>query len=70
MAEPRHLYRADVAELLGIRPDSLQRLKLPAPDGVDVDRGHARPWWTAATIREWQARRPGRGRRWADSHAG
>lgn len=63
--EPRHLYRADVAALIGVKLNSLQRLRLPDPDGTDVEGGHARPWWLEATIREWQARRPGRGRRWA-----
>lgn len=28
-------------------------------DGMDHDRGHARPWWRPATIHAWE--RPGRG---------
>lgn len=57
----RKLYRDDLAELAGIRPDSLQRAKPPAPDGHDLDAGHARPWWRESTARAWLAARPGRG---------
>ncbi len=35
----------------------------PAPDGVDHDRGHARPWWRAETVDAWIASRPGQGTR-------
>jgi len=33
----------------------------PAPDGTDVERGHARPWWTPETVDAWLAARPGKG---------
>jgi hypothetical protein len=39
------------------------RLIGPAPDGVEIDRGHARPWWHRATVLQWKANRPGRGAR-------
>jgi hypothetical protein len=61
------LHRADVAALLGIKPDSLQRAKLPPPDGRVIDGSHARPWWYRSTIEAWQAHRPGRGRPWPSS---
>ena len=39
------LYRADVAEMLGVKINSLARLGLPERDGTDVERGKARPFW-------------------------
>lgn len=60
MAE-RKLYRADLAALLGIKVDSLNKLKLPERDGTDVERGKARPWWWLSTAQAWKANRPGRG---------
>ena len=35
----------------------------PPPDGVDIEAGHARPYWYPHTIDDWMARRPGRGAR-------
>lgn len=61
------LYRADVAAMAGILPTSLGRAKLPPPDGVDVESGHARPWWKPATAQEWLKARPGKGGRWPRS---
>lgn len=55
------LYRADVAEMAGISVRSLGRVKLPSPDGVDVEAGHARPWWFNKTIVDWYRARPGKG---------
>jgi len=57
----RKLHRADVAELLGINPDSLGRAKLPERDGTDVEGSHARPYWWSTTIDAWLAARPGKG---------
>jgi hypothetical protein len=34
----------------------------PAPDGVDIVSGHARPYWYVATLDEWAANRPGQGK--------
>lgn len=52
-----YLSRADVAERLGVKPDTLSRYKLPAPDAmIGTTRG-----WLAETIDEWNAARPGRG---------
>ena len=60
---PKKLYRADLADLLGIKVDSLNRLKLPERDGTDIEAGKARPFWYEATARRWMASRPGRGAR-------
>lgn len=60
MATRRKLYRADLAELADIRPDSLSRAKPPAPDGHDLEAGHARPWWWESTARQWLEGRPGK----------
>lgn len=57
------LYREDLAALAGIKPDSLNRLKLPPRDGTDTTGGHARPWWYRSTAEEWIANRPGPGAR-------
>lgn len=54
----RYLSRSGVAELLGVKPDTLNRYKLPEPD---VMLG-GRRGWLPETIDEWQASRPGRGR--------
>lgn len=61
MAKDRKLYRADFAELLGIKVDSLQRANPPEPDGIDIEAGHARPWWWESTAEAFKASRPGRG---------
>lgn len=57
----RKLYRADLAELAGILPDSLGRANPPRPDGYDIEGGHARPWWWESTAQMWLANRPGKG---------
>jgi hypothetical protein len=59
----RKLYRADVAALLGVQVDTLNRYRLPVRDGTDIEAGKARPYWWEATIAEWNAQRPGRGAR-------
>jgi hypothetical protein len=59
----RKLYRTDLAELAGIKVDSLNKLKLPERDGTDIAAGKARPWWKLSTARKWMASRPGRGAR-------
>ncbi len=62
MAE-RKLYRADVAALIGVQVDTLNRYHLPVRDGTDIEAGKARPWWWQSTIVEWESQRPGRGAR-------
>ena len=57
------LYRADLAELAGIKVDSLNRLKLPERDGTDIEDGKARPFWYLSTAQEWLVNRPGQGAR-------
>jgi hypothetical protein len=57
----RKLYREDLAALAGIKTNSLNKVRKPAPDGHDIDGGHARPWWRESTAREWLANRPGQG---------
>ena len=59
----RKLYRADLADLAGIKIDSLNKLKLPPRDGTDIEAGKARPYWWSRTARTWLANRPGRGAR-------
>ena len=60
----RFLSRAQLAERIGVKPDTLNRYKLPEPDAV-IGEGTAaeRHGWTEATIDAWNASRPGRGRR-------
>jgi hypothetical protein len=55
------LYRADLAELAGIKVRSLDRANPPTPDGHDIEAGHARPWWSERTATQWLANRPGQG---------
>lgn len=55
----RLLSRKEVAERIGISPDSLSRYRLPDPDGViGTTRG-----WLPETIDTWIEERPGRGAR-------
>lgn len=55
----RYLSRAELAERIGVKPDTLSRYKLPEPDAMIGDtRG-----WTEATVDAWNAARPGRGSR-------
>ncbi|NKS73151.1 hypothetical protein GS966_19935 [Rhodococcus hoagii] len=70
MRKPKHyLSRIEVAERIGVAPDTLSRYKLPTPDVVvgpinedgSLPRGTVRGW-LAATIDEWNANRPGPGR--------
>ena len=56
----RYLSRTEVAELIGVKPDTLGRYVLPAPDAlIGTTRG-----WLPSTIDTWHEARPGRGRRW------
>lgn len=55
----RYLSRAEVAERIGVKPDTLSRYKLPEPDAtIGSTRG-----WLPATIDQWNSSRPGRGNR-------
>jgi len=50
----RYLSRAEVAERIGVKPDTLGRYKLPEPDAVvGTVRG-----WLPKTIDAWHASRP------------
>lgn len=54
-----YLSRSEVAERIGVKPDTLGRYKLPDPDAmIGSTRG-----WLPETIDHWNASRPGRGRR-------
>ena len=59
----RKLYRADFAEYIGVKIDTLNRYKLPERDGTDIEDGKARPFWWLRTVQAWQAQRPGQGAR-------
>ncbi|GAA1671157.1 hypothetical protein MMUR_47760 [Mycolicibacterium murale] len=53
----RYLSRTELAERIGVKPDTLGRYKLPEPDAViGTTRG-----WLPDTVDEWNASRPGRG---------
>jgi len=53
----RYLGRTQVAHRIGVKPDTLNRYKLPEPDAMVGDK----PVWLPRTVDEWNARRPGRG---------
>lgn len=65
----RKLYTEDVATLLGVSPQTVRTYKapgrgpkvnaFPAPDGVDIECGHARPWWFESRVRAWDEARTG-----------
>jgi predicted DNA-binding transcriptional regulator AlpA len=50
----RYLSRPEVAERIGVKPDTLNRYKLPKPDA----QIGSLPGWLPATIDEWNAARP------------
>jgi predicted DNA-binding transcriptional regulator AlpA len=54
----RYLSRPEVAERIGVKPDTLNRYKLPAPD---AQIGARQLGWLPETIDAWQATRtPGK----------
>ena len=65
----RKLYLEDFAEFIDVRPATLRAYRTrgtppaPEPDGVDIDRGHACPWWHESTVKAWDDSRRGPGRR-------
>jgi len=72
----RKLYSNEAAELAGIAYSTWRsycteapgrRRQAPKEDGIDIDSGHARPWWRESTITTWLANRPGPGHR-SDLH--
>lgn len=55
----RYLSRTELAERIGVKPDTLGRYNLPEPDAlIGTTRG-----WLLDTVDRWHAERPGRGRR-------
>ena len=70
----RKLYLDDFADLLGLKSATLAAYRsrgdarFPEPDGIDVEQGHARPWWSPKTAKAWVANRPGSGN-WGPRHA-
>jgi hypothetical protein len=53
----RYLSRAEVAERIGVKPDTLGRYRLPQPDAmIGSVRG-----WLPKTIDDWNQNRRGRG---------
>lgn len=63
----RFLSLKEVAELIGVKPATLARYRLPEPDAfIGQTRG-----WRQATIEKWNAARPGRGwRKGTSKHKG
>jgi hypothetical protein len=67
------LFYEDAAELINVKPATFRRMcgdgryapgsraKPPEPDGHEITRGSARPWWHRKTIEQWADNRPGRG---------
>lgn len=54
MAMKKYLSRAEVAERIGVKPDTLGRYRLPEPDAmIGTVRG-----WLPATIDAWHSGRP------------
>lgn len=51
----RYLNRAEFAERIGVKRNTLWQYKLPPEDAIIGDR----KGWLPETIDEWQARRPG-----------
>lgn len=54
----RYLARKGFAERIGVKPDTLNRYKLPEPDAY-VGRAAG---WLPETVDAWNDSRPGRGR--------
>lgn len=55
----RYLSRPEVAERIGVKPDTLNRYNLPTPD---AQIGARQVGWLPATIDAWNASRPSRTR--------
>jgi predicted DNA-binding transcriptional regulator AlpA len=53
----RYLSRPEVAERIGVKPDTLNRYRLPEPD---AQIGARQVGWLPATIDAWNASRPSR----------
>lgn len=50
----RYLSRTELADRIGVKPDTLGRYKLPEPDAmIGTTRG-----WTVETVDAWNAARP------------
>lgn len=53
-----YLSRKEVAERIGVKPDTLNRYRLPEPDAlIGTVRG-----WLPKTVDRWNSARPGPGR--------
>jgi len=59
----RYLSRPEVAKRIGVKPDTLNRYKLPEPDAIV---GQLRGW-LPETIDRWNESRPGPGK-WGPEH--
>ena len=59
-----YLSRSQLAERIGVKPDTLNRYTLPEPDVViGAGTKAERFGWTEKTVDTWNEARPGRGRR-------
>lgn len=57
-----YLGRAEFAQRIGVKPDTLNRYTLPEPD----EQIGKRKFWLESTVDRWNAERPGRG--WWGEH--
>jgi len=72
VSERRKIYSDEAAELVDVAPSTWRRYCsdtpgrrriAPEPDGTDIERGHARPYWWPETIEQFKANRVGKGHR-------
>lgn len=55
-----YLSISEFADRIGVKPDTLNRYKLPEPDAM-IGRSRG---WLPETVDAWNAARPGRGHKW------
>lgn len=58
MGTIKYLSKAELAQRIGVQPDSLRHYKLPEEDAITGDRRG----WLPQTVDSWNKKRPGRGR--------
>ena len=65
VAQGKRLYITDIATRTGVDSTTwrayVARGQAPHPNGRDIIRGRAHPWWTVEAVERWVAGRPGPG---------